>query len=192
MSLRPHLKRINMVFFTKMSWWKLRKNQGKTLRKSGKSQGKIREFDGIKKVGTLHVRTSLLASFHFWGSCSLDNRNSNVSFVQLSIGRIAFWRHLSVTIYICHKMIENSELRTIGGLQRVTLVNFFASRFWEVMKTYQWKFVILCMHVKWGGTLPKVIEFVWTFFALRSGGNAKDLPRERSHPNKQPGKTVTT
>ena len=29
------------------------KKSGKTLRKSGKSQGKIREFDGIKKVGTL-------------------------------------------------------------------------------------------------------------------------------------------
>ena len=38
MSLRPHLKRINMVFFTKVSWWKLRKNQGKVM-----------EFDRIKK-----------------------------------------------------------------------------------------------------------------------------------------------
>ena len=33
---------------------KTKKKSGKTLRKSGKSQGKIREFDGIKKVGTLH------------------------------------------------------------------------------------------------------------------------------------------
>ena len=32
---------------------KTKKKSGKTLRKSGKSQGKIREFDGIKKVGTL-------------------------------------------------------------------------------------------------------------------------------------------
>ena len=32
---------------------KNKKKSGKTLRKSGKSQGKIREFDGIKKVGTL-------------------------------------------------------------------------------------------------------------------------------------------
>ena len=49
MSLRPHLKRINMFFFTKISWWKLRKNQGKLLG----NQGKVREFDGIKKVGSL-------------------------------------------------------------------------------------------------------------------------------------------
>ena len=34
---------------------KTKKNPGKTLRKSGKSQGKIREFDGIKKVGTLYL-----------------------------------------------------------------------------------------------------------------------------------------
>ena len=34
---------------------KTKKKSGKTLRKSGKSQGKIREFDGIKKVGTLFV-----------------------------------------------------------------------------------------------------------------------------------------
>ena len=34
---------------------KTKKKSGKTLRKSGKSQGKIREFDGIKKVGTLIV-----------------------------------------------------------------------------------------------------------------------------------------
>ena len=32
---------------------KTKKKSGKILRKSGKSQGKIREFDGIKKVGTL-------------------------------------------------------------------------------------------------------------------------------------------
>ena len=32
---------------------KTKKKSGKTHRKSGKSQGKIREFDGIKKVGTL-------------------------------------------------------------------------------------------------------------------------------------------
>ena len=32
---------------------KTKKKSGKTLWKSGKSQGKIREFDGIKKVGTL-------------------------------------------------------------------------------------------------------------------------------------------
>ena len=32
---------------------KTKKKSGKTLGKSGKSQGKIREFDGIKKVGTL-------------------------------------------------------------------------------------------------------------------------------------------
>ena len=32
---------------------KTKKKSGKNLRKSGKSQGKIREFDGIKKVGTL-------------------------------------------------------------------------------------------------------------------------------------------
>ena len=32
---------------------KTKKKSGKTLPKSGKSQGKIREFDGIKKVGTL-------------------------------------------------------------------------------------------------------------------------------------------
>ena len=32
---------------------KTKKKSGKTLRKSEKSQGKIREFDGIKKVGTL-------------------------------------------------------------------------------------------------------------------------------------------
>ena len=32
---------------------KTKKKSGKSLRKSGKSQGKIREFDGIKKVGTL-------------------------------------------------------------------------------------------------------------------------------------------
>ena len=32
---------------------KTKKKSGKTLRKSGKSQGKIRKFDGIKKVGTL-------------------------------------------------------------------------------------------------------------------------------------------
>ena len=38
-----------MVFLTKISWWKLRKNQGELLG----NQGKIREFDGIKKVGTL-------------------------------------------------------------------------------------------------------------------------------------------
>ena len=38
MSLRPHLKRINIGFLTKMSWWKLEKI-GKTLRKSGKNQG---------------------------------------------------------------------------------------------------------------------------------------------------------
>ena len=34
---------------------KTKKKSGKTLRKSGKSQGKIREFDGIKKVGTLYI-----------------------------------------------------------------------------------------------------------------------------------------
>ena len=49
MSLRPHLKRINMGFLTKISWWKLRKNQGKLLG----NQGKVREFDWIKIVGTL-------------------------------------------------------------------------------------------------------------------------------------------
>ena len=54
MSLRPHLKRMHMIFLTKISWWKLRKKSGKTLRKSGKSQGKMREFDGMKKVGTLY------------------------------------------------------------------------------------------------------------------------------------------
>ena len=32
---------------------KTKKKSGKNLMKSGKSQGKIREFDGIKKVGTL-------------------------------------------------------------------------------------------------------------------------------------------
>ena len=32
---------------------KTKKKSGKNLRKSGKSQGKIREFDGIKKVRTL-------------------------------------------------------------------------------------------------------------------------------------------
>ena len=34
---------------------KTKKKSGKTLRKSGKSQGKIREFDGIKKVGILLI-----------------------------------------------------------------------------------------------------------------------------------------
>ena len=34
---------------------KTKKKSGKTLGKSGKSQGKIREFDGIKKVGTLNL-----------------------------------------------------------------------------------------------------------------------------------------
>ena len=32
---------------------KTKKKSGKNLRKSGKSQGKVREFNGIKKVGTL-------------------------------------------------------------------------------------------------------------------------------------------
>ena len=38
---------------------KTKKKSGKTHRnqKSGKSQGKIREFDGIKKVGTLSQGT---------------------------------------------------------------------------------------------------------------------------------------
>ena len=35
---------------------KTKKKSGKNLRKSGKSQGKIREFDGIKKVLTLHIQ----------------------------------------------------------------------------------------------------------------------------------------
>ena len=32
---------------------KIKKKSGKNLRKSGKSQGKIRKFDWINKVGTL-------------------------------------------------------------------------------------------------------------------------------------------
>ena len=40
---------------------KTKKKSGKTLRKSGKSQGNIREFDGIKKVGTLIFTKSKLA-----------------------------------------------------------------------------------------------------------------------------------
>ena len=42
---------------------KTKKKSGKTLRKSGKSQGKIREFDGIKKVGTLSLGKRLLVVF---------------------------------------------------------------------------------------------------------------------------------
>ena len=48
-----------MFFLTKISWWKLRKNQGKLLG----NQGKIREFDGIKKVGTLLLVMSSNAIF---------------------------------------------------------------------------------------------------------------------------------
>ena len=36
-----------------MSLYKIKKKSGKNLQKSGKSQGKIREFGWIKKVGTL-------------------------------------------------------------------------------------------------------------------------------------------
>ena len=36
---------------------KTKKKSGKNLRKSGKSRGKIREFHGIKKLGTLHLAT---------------------------------------------------------------------------------------------------------------------------------------
>ena len=50
LSLRPDLKRINMLFFGPKC---LGEKSEKNLRKSGKSQGKIREFDGIKKVGTM-------------------------------------------------------------------------------------------------------------------------------------------
>ena len=39
---------------------KTKKKSGKNLRKSGKSQGKIREFDGIKKVGTLLQKSHVL------------------------------------------------------------------------------------------------------------------------------------
>ena len=49
---------------------KTKKKSGKTLRKSGKSQGKIREFEGIKKVGTLH------------GSGYLNNTNLTDSLVD--------------------------------------------------------------------------------------------------------------
>ena len=42
---------------------KTKKKSGKTLRKSGKSQGKIREFDGIKKVGTL-IKIINLSQIH--------------------------------------------------------------------------------------------------------------------------------
>ena len=45
-SLRPHLK-INKFFYQNVLV--------KTEKKSGKSQGKIREFDGAKKVGTLQI-----------------------------------------------------------------------------------------------------------------------------------------
>ena len=40
---------------------KTKKKSGKTLRKSGKSQGKIREFDGIKKVGTLENEMNVIS-----------------------------------------------------------------------------------------------------------------------------------
>ena len=38
-----------LFFFDKNFLVKTKKESGKNLRKSGKSQGKIREFDGIKK-----------------------------------------------------------------------------------------------------------------------------------------------
>ena len=44
-----------------MSRQKVKKKSGKNLRKSGKSQGKIREFDGINKVGTLNEMFKLLS-----------------------------------------------------------------------------------------------------------------------------------
>ena len=47
---------------------KTKKKSGKTLRKSGKSQGKIREFDGIKKVGTLSEGSSDRDAFLVEGS----------------------------------------------------------------------------------------------------------------------------
>ena len=42
---------------------KTKKKSGKTLRKSGKSQGKIREFDGIKKWEPCNDMEILLAEF---------------------------------------------------------------------------------------------------------------------------------
>ena len=44
---------------------KTKKKSGKTLRKSGKSQGKIREFDRIKKVGTLMMNNVVVYSIDF-------------------------------------------------------------------------------------------------------------------------------
>ena len=43
---------------------KTEKKSGKTLRKSGKRQGKIREFDGIKKVGTLTLQFGTNLAVH--------------------------------------------------------------------------------------------------------------------------------
>ena len=45
---------------------KTKKKSGKTLRKSGKSQGKIREFDGIKEVGTLSEDFMVLNLAQSW------------------------------------------------------------------------------------------------------------------------------
>ena len=52
------------------------KKSGKTLRKSGKSQGKIREFEGMKKVGTLS-KAMLDLSF--------DRRQSSNIFIDVCI-----------------------------------------------------------------------------------------------------------
>ena len=50
---------------------KTKKKSGKTLRKSGKSQGKIREFDGIKEVGTLLIVVSSFWKIIYLVHCNI-------------------------------------------------------------------------------------------------------------------------
>ena len=57
-----------MLFYIKMCWWKVRKNQGKIL----ENQGKVREFDGMKKVGTLGGARNMKSVAAFSGHLFYD------------------------------------------------------------------------------------------------------------------------
>ena len=82
---------------------KTKKKSGKTLRKSGKSQGKIREFDGIKKVGTLSLNSNGFKSYELY-------------FIFVGSGRIACHEkpecNLNVVYIHLVTRVHSSRMRT--------------------------------------------------------------------------------
>ena len=77
---------------------KTKKKSGKNLRKSGKSRGKIREFDGIKKVGTLINWTIEMAvsqlnyqTVFTWKNCGNKTNLRNLLLIEKVVKNMIFF-----------------------------------------------------------------------------------------------------